>query len=636
MPKKSLSLCGNPACSRKRTDGRGVDRITLFEASRPSSSEVCESASERQVRCTDCLVRLYNSTPDEDEKEAIARRLYTFGAAFRNLMPWEKAENAEEYARVANIEVRCLRDRELVYSVLNTLRKTLHDDMYAIAPIAKALSHVLVCLDVSVFEGNPSELLRLADSLARTLKRCRIAHNRQTFEQHRHTFVALYQACAVVHRIAPRLDASLSVKWHQDRLRKSVENFRDAPHYPYRFYRILILQSIHRLAEEEETSVLCNAVQRFMTGTTGVLYVYHFFRSLLSIDVDVASFSEGLQRLKAAYADDTLQRKPWFDWLQPLSSAAMLCLTDPEKFESFQSRLEEILEYQRNMRDREERKAVRYGIVNELTFVATMAESAEVRKKAMFELQYLATCLTLSEGWYEDPEVCEGLLDAASRVYQHGEFCPNMRALLKMLTRPARDHPLEIVRSRLVSEIQTFSLTTCCDAMHKGVVYAQYGQLVQMVHAQVQTLSSYGESCWTRRCQYCVRSTFGSYCAVWFSMWFSNRSTPLGADTTTIQYGIRSYKERILCDTLQRTRHTWRQISQQLLQIYLQSVGGLADVLRTLSSFAERTQLRNVWFFARIGSSRGQSVIHTSSRILRRWHDDRGQTTRLSVYRQTG
>ena len=108
-------VVGNPHCPRKRSDSRGVDRILLFEKSRPSSSETYVPESEQQIRCTDCLVRRYNGTPDEGKKKALARRLYTYRTVFGKLMSWKKAENAEEYARVANIEVRCLRGRELVY-----------------------------------------------------------------------------------------------------------------------------------------------------------------------------------------------------------------------------------------------------------------------------------------------------------------------------------------------------------------------------------------------------------------------------------------------------------------------------------------------------------------------------------------
>ena len=214
------------------------------------------------------------------------------------------------------------------------------------------------------------------------------------------------------------------MKQHEDRLLETLKIFTDAPYYPFRFYTILITQSIHRFTERNETSALFEAMRRLATGTNGVFYLYHFLRSLLSIDVDMASFSEGLVRLKAAGAHGADQRRSWFDWFQTLSSAAMLCLSDPERFESFQSILEQILEYQCCIPDKEERKAVRYGIINEVMTVASTVESAEVRKKAMFELQHLAVCRSLSEGWYADPEVYEGLLDASSRVYQQGEFCP--------------------------------------------------------------------------------------------------------------------------------------------------------------------------------------------------------------------
>ena len=49
---------------------------TSRETSQPSLSVVCLPGSERQIRCTDYLVRLHNSTLGKSEKETLARRLY--------------------------------------------------------------------------------------------------------------------------------------------------------------------------------------------------------------------------------------------------------------------------------------------------------------------------------------------------------------------------------------------------------------------------------------------------------------------------------------------------------------------------------------------------------------------------------
>ena len=369
----------------------------------------------------------------------LGRLLQSHVDFFSNLKSWEKAEVAEELSHLANLKVRCQRDSQLVLRVLNALGEAMTDDMRETEPIAKALLHVLVCLDVTVFNGDPNTLLRLANTVTQTLQGC-IVQSRQAFEHHRPALVALYQACTVIHRIAPGLHASLSLEEHQDRLLKGLKIFRDSPHYPYRFYAMLIEQSIHRFTERNEPSALFEAMRRFKTGTAGVLYLLHGFRSVINIDVDMASFDEGLQRLRVACSDDRLQRKPWFDWLQAFSFSAMICLTDPKKIQLFNSSLEQILEYQKSMLDQEERKAVRYGIVNELAAVATVAKAVEVRRKAMLELEYLATCRTLSEGWIADPEVYEGLLDAVSAVYQQGEFCRELTAVLAMLTQNKEDH----------------------------------------------------------------------------------------------------------------------------------------------------------------------------------------------------
>ena len=475
----SFSACGDGCCPC-RGYGGGRHRVaSLPVACQPISTQVQLLSTELQVCCTDRLVRVYNNITDERDREILEHWLCSYITFFGGLkLRWDKERVAEEFAQLANIQMRLPCDRELLYSVLHELHNTMEALMCAKGPIPKALSHVLASLDVTVFNGNPNTLLHLADTLTRTLQGC-FALTRETFKDYRPTLVALYQTCTVVHRITPELPACNHLTKTLDGLLEGLTIFRDSPHYPFRFYAMLIEQSIYRFTKGNESSALFEAMRRFATGTAGVLYLLHGFRSFINIDIDLSAVSEGIQRLKAACADDRFQRKLWFDWLQAFSFTAMLCLTDPEKFESFQESLEQILEYQNFMRDREERKAIRYGIVNELMAVATVAESAEVRREAMLELEYLARCRTLSEGWYADPEVYEGSLDAASKVYQRGEFCSNMKAVLEMLMQFKEDHR-EIVHSWLGNKQLESKLISLLEEKEE-LRLVHHGQLLQRV-----------------------------------------------------------------------------------------------------------------------------------------------------------
>ena len=437
-------------CCPRRRDGSGrLCTVSLPSARRPSLITPQVLSTERQICCTDRLVRIYNNTADAGEWEILERWLWSHVAVFDKLNAYEKAEVAEEFARLVSAKGRYRsRNRMLVLRVLNVLGEALTDDVCTTEQIASALSHALASVDVTVFEGDPTDLLHLADSISKTLGRC-IVQTKQSFEHHRPALVAFYQACAIVHRIAPGLPASLPLKKHQDGLLERLKIFRDTPCYLFRFFGMLIEQSIHRFTEGNEATTLFDAAEHNMTGTAGVLDFYRGVRL-----VDPSAISEGIQRFRTACADEKLRGKTWFDWLQVLSSAAMLCLTDPEKFEFFQSCLEQILEHQKHgIRDKEKRKAVRFGIVTELTAVATLAESAEVRKEAIFEFQQLATRHSLREGWDADPEVYEGLLDAASKIYQQGEFCELMAQVLEKLTQSEGVHLREIIYSWLGNEM---------------------------------------------------------------------------------------------------------------------------------------------------------------------------------------
>ena len=442
MWRNSFDTCGDGQCPCRAHGGGRPRRVALSAARRASLARPRLLSTERRICCTHRLVRIYNNTANTREREVLGRWLSSLVAVFGKLDSYQKAEVAEELAHLANVEARSARDRKLVLRVVSALGEATTDNACA-ETIAEALSRVLASLDVTVFEGDPATLLRLAATLTVTLRSC-VVQTRQTFRGHRPALVALYQACTLIQRVAPALPACNYLKEKQDGLLQGLKIFGDAPYYPFRFYAILIEQCIHRMTKGDETSALFQAMQRLATGTVGVLDFYRGVRQ-----VDPSAVSKGIQKLRTACADDRLRRKLWFDWLQTLSSAAMLCLTDPEKFELFLSGLEHTLEYQSCLSDEEECKAVRFGIVNELTAVATAADSAVVRRKAMFEFQYLATCRALSEGWNEDPEIYEGLLDAASKIFRQGEFGEYMKPVLETLTSSLKSHLRQTIRSWL-------------------------------------------------------------------------------------------------------------------------------------------------------------------------------------------
>ena len=434
MQGNSFNNCGNGCCPCRGNGGGRLRRVTLPATDQPSLITPQFLTTERRICCTDRLVRIYNNTADGRERKVLGHWLSLFVDVFDDSKSRQKAEGAEELAHLANVNVLCPFDKELVLRVLNALCEAMSDDTRTTQAVVKALSYALASLDVTVLDGDPTKLLQLADTLTRILQDC-IAQTRPTFKRYRPVLVALYQACTVVHRIAPGLPACNRLKEYQDDLLRGLKVVRDSPYYPYRFFGKLIEQGIQRFTEGNDTPVLFDIIQRMGMGTAGVLDMRRGVCHL-----NPSAISEGIRRLKAACADDKLRRKLWFDWLQTLSSAAMLCLTDPEKFQLLQSCLEHILEYQRKVRDREERKAMRFGIVNELTSLATLAECHKVREEAMFEFQHLATRYALGEGWDVDPEIYEGLLDAAAKIYQQGEFCEHMVPVLTMLTSSTRFH----------------------------------------------------------------------------------------------------------------------------------------------------------------------------------------------------
>ena len=337
MQRNSFNTGGNGYCPCRGDGGGRFREVTLPAERRPTSMQVQRFSTERQICCTDHLVKIYSDTVEEKDREVLEHWLSSYITVFDSFTWQDKKKHAKEFARLANIKVRCPCDRERVCTVLHTLRKALDGDILDTRPIAKAVLHVLIHLDVSVFRGDLSELLlHLAKSLAQTLNRCGVP-TRELFDRHHDTFRALYQTCTIIHRIAPELPTCDCLRQRQNSLLEWLERFRDAPYYPFRFYAMLIEQCIHRFTERNETSALFETVQRLITGTVGVFDLYRGIRH-----IDPSAVGEGIQRLRAAFADDRLRRRSWFDWLQTFSFTATLCLTDPQRFLLFQDFLEQI------------------------------------------------------------------------------------------------------------------------------------------------------------------------------------------------------------------------------------------------------------------------------------------------------
>ena len=429
-----------PSCSRPcppNSDVKDLNDIRLLHA----------VSKERNIDSTKSLVAAYNATTDQSERGVLLPWLRQYNTRSEEC---SRPETVFEYSELAKIVPCGGHDDHLLREFIGTFHcrlrecrgELLHEN------IAKALFRSLTWVESSVHE-DPVQLLDLATDLVSTLSfRSRLT--RQNFSQYEAAFLAIHHVLHVLHEIGRSgLLEDEKKKLRQVIAKKKTEMKSSMQHYPVQFNFGLIQQAVERLETKNAPSRITQAARYALSALYGGAHILHLLKDLVRLDINPEAFEDACTKIRNVIARRGVSEKQWYDLLQSLIAARLRALKSAEKIELFFKVYEIVMERQRKIKRGEEQKALRYGIIQEITMLANQASCAEVREVATTKLLELATNTAVLDSWSDDSDLLLALLDAVHEIHVLGECKPKTAETLREMERCCREHDRETLATWL-------------------------------------------------------------------------------------------------------------------------------------------------------------------------------------------
>ena len=398
--------------SASETGGQPVPQdVEIEERYEPDVLRVVAEA--HNIDSTRSLVAVYNESTNEDERAVLLGWLRKYHERWEDcLMP----KAVLEYAELASIVPRSTNAEIIVKNLIGDLCFCIFDESFLAPSFAAAVHLALVHVNPSPYSG-VSQLL----FVARKLLGCLSATpklTRENFSVHRGTFLALQQTLFLL----LKGNHGRINKREKQRLRQAIAKKKrtlrlSCKHYPVYFYFEALRRAVDRL--EVGDAVSSHLTQEKPRIYSGFVHVFHFLRTLASNN------SEEVQRActegRVSVGDVGTAKRPWFDSFRDLMAARLEAAEDKMKIDLFWSVCSITIENQQNMENSANLKALRFGIIHELSMLAIEGSSESTRIEATIGLSDLATQQAISEGWIDDDDIFITLLDVIHEVHKIGQ-----------------------------------------------------------------------------------------------------------------------------------------------------------------------------------------------------------------------
>ena len=365
------------------------------------------------IDSTKSLVTAYNAATAEDERAALLEWLRKYHDRKADCL----TPNAVlDYAELANIALRSTSEKDIVKDLIEDLTSCICEGNFLPPNFAAALYNALVHVDPFEYDGAEQLVVvarRLLGSLTREPKL-----TRKTFTKHEATFLALHHAFFLLRKA----NQNEIHKEEKQELRRTIaEKERtmklSCEYYPVNFHFKALRQAAERLKDEDTTSRVEQTKQYVMCGLCGFVYVFHFVRNLARGDIDPTALEIAYERNRAAIDNMGVPKRPWFDWFRRLMAKRLEASENNTKLGLFMSDFDAATESQQKMTEREDSKALKFGIIQEMRLLAKQTASEAVRKEATMKLLMLANSRALFEEWFEDKDIFTAFLDALHEIH---------------------------------------------------------------------------------------------------------------------------------------------------------------------------------------------------------------------------
>ena len=333
----------------------------------------------------------------------------------------------KEYALLGKMKTECLLSRELWKDWFQILCEKAQD--------CAAEKELIQCIDETLQSTNietveePDGLLRLAECfLSRLDKGSASTVTRENYRIHCLTLFTVYQTFVIIRRRAPGcldFDDEEGIYWRFKGLLKSISD--DRAYYPYRYQAKLIRQSLGSMQIAGTDASIMDGCHRFFFGGYGTVAAIRDVNVIRDIDFDFDACRAALKNAMSAMTveqSSDMEHAPWYDSLLEIYKTSLRCIRDPKSFAAFETCCRHNGEKAAVMQT-EDRKAFRFGLVDHLRMLSLHGPTSTIQSEALRMLVSLGKrCRSERsgwEGWAEDAEIFEALLDALYTLYLEAE-----------------------------------------------------------------------------------------------------------------------------------------------------------------------------------------------------------------------
>ena len=364
------------------------------------------------------LVATYNATTVEQERTVLFEWLSSF---CRNVTANLTAENVLGYSEMTKITAHSPDEKEILKKLVAVVCSAFSQAEFYEENYAIAMCRSLIYVRPAVYGGG-AQLVAMAMKLLGSL--CESPKlTRETFAEYEATFLALRQTFFQLHETCRN-----GIREKEKRqLRKVIANKErllelSCDYYPVSFHFKVLRQAVERLEIEDASAQLVQAKLCMGYGLLMLVYVLLILRNLVRCDINPEDCKIAYKKAQEAVDNMGTKRREWYDLLRGIMVARDWILGEGASFEPIDNAYNTAMQRQHELEQKEDQKALRYGVIQEMKLLATWSSSKDVREAATMKLVELAKRRDPhEEWWFDDTDLLHAFLDSAYEIYAMDE-----------------------------------------------------------------------------------------------------------------------------------------------------------------------------------------------------------------------
>ena len=367
------------------------------------------------IKSTKSLVAAYNVVTDKDELAVLLGWLCKYHERREDcLMP----KTVLEYAELANIAPRSISEEDIIKNLVGDLCSCVSEGEFLTPNMAAALHRTLVRVNPSAY-GGVGQLVTIARKLIGSLSPTPTLR-RENFTEHEASFLALQTLFLLLISNQDGIEQEEKKELRQAIAEKERALEQSCKHYPVKFHLQALRQAVERI-KARDSSFIAEAVSYIACGFCEFAHVIHFLRMMITSGIDPAGVVSTCGRRRHFTVDVRVAKRLWFDLFRNLMAARLEASKDETKLDLFWSTCDIAIENRRRIKNGEDLKALRFGVVHELGLLAIEGSSESTRIEATIRLTDLATGKAIGGGWIGDDDILIALLDVIYEVHKAGK-----------------------------------------------------------------------------------------------------------------------------------------------------------------------------------------------------------------------